>query len=127
MEKRVRGKVSIIELTLSFISSWWAFVLFNVPHMFIRQPDTYNYFSGIASERQWAIVFMLAALVKIVGMIINSKSMRRVGLIMSVMIYLFIACSYLFGIGWLSIGFGTFLALSFMALWGALKVGDTNA
>lgn len=120
-------KIRIIELTLSIISSWWAIVLFKVPQMFDRQPATYQFFKDIASESQWAIVFMLAALVKIVGMIINVKSMRRVGLIMSVMIYLFIACSYFFGIGWLSIGFGTFLALSFMALWGALKVGDKDA
>lgn len=123
---RSRGKLSIIEFILSTISSWWAVVLFSVPHMFDRQPDTYAYFSKIASERQWAIVFLLAALVKIVGMFIKNASLRRIGLIMSAMIYFFIAFNYLLGISWLTIGSGTFFALGIMAIWGIREVGRPN-
>ena len=123
-----RGLVShipIIDFILSIISSWWAIVLLNTD-MFIRQPDTYGFFANIATEDQWAIIFIVAAAVKIIGIVINNSLLRKTGLVMSAFIYGLIAYAYMIGIGWFSVGFGTFFAMSIMALWGIREVKYTN-
>lgn len=123
-----RGLVShipIIDFILSVISSWWAIVLLNTD-MFSRQPDTYGFFENIATENQWAILFIVAAAVKIIGIVINNSLLRKTGLIMSAFIYGLIAYAYMIGIGWFSVGFGTFFAMSIMALWGIREVKYTN-
>lgn len=58
-------RIPIIEVILSAISSWWAIVLFNSPDLFVRLPETYEFFSNATVEYQWAILFFSAALVKI--------------------------------------------------------------
>jgi hypothetical protein len=119
-------KIPIIEFILSLISSWWAIVLFKTPDMFENIPQIYGFFDRFADEHYWAAIFLLAATVKILGIIVSNNSIRKIGLIMSAVLYGFIAYSYYIGNGWLSIGFGTFFALSVMALWGIREVEIRN-
>ena len=118
-------KIPIIDFILSIISSWWAIVLLNTD-LFSRQPETYSFFGNIATEDQWAILFIVAAAVKIIGIVINNSLLRKLGLVMSAFIYGLIAYAYMIGIGWFSVGFGTFFAMSIMALWGIREVKYTN-
>lgn len=119
-------RIPIIEVILSIISTWWAVVLFNQPDQFERLPTTYQFFSSVANEWQWGIVFLVAASVKIFGILLKNELLRKIGLFMSAMIYGLIAAAYYLGSGWFSIGFGTFAALSIMAFWGIREVRIRN-
>lgn len=101
-------------------------VLFNQPDQFERLPTTYQFFSSVANEWQWGIVFIVAASVKIFGILLKNELLRKIGLFMSAMIYGLIAAAYYLGSGWFSIGFGTFAALSIMAFWGIREVRIRN-
>ncbi|MGE7880167.1 hypothetical protein [Peribacillus muralis] len=119
-------RIPIIEVILSMISSWWAVVLFNSPNLFNRIPDTYEFFGNIAEEYHWGMLFMTAAIVKIMGIVLRSRWMRKLGLFLSALVYSFIAAAYFLGTGWFSVGFGTFSAISIMALWGIREVEIRN-
>jgi hypothetical protein len=119
-------KIPIIEVILSIVSAWWAIVLFNSPDLFERMPTTYSFFSSIANEIQWAVLFFTAALVKIFGILLKRELIRKIGLFMSAVIYGLIAAAYFIGTGWFSIGFGTFAAISVMAFWGIREVKMRN-
>lgn len=119
-------KIPIIEIILSMISAWWAMVLFNSPTMFSKLPKTYEFFSAFADEYQWAILFSTGAIVKILGIILQIKWLRKIGLLLSAFIYAMIAAGYYLGTGWFNIGFGTFAAISIMALWGMREVHMRN-
>ncbi|MCM3598728.1 hypothetical protein M4D55_23495 [Metabacillus idriensis] len=118
--------IPIVEVVLSLISSWWAIVLFNSPHMFNNLPAIYRFFGDIGQEYLWGCVFLFAALVKILGIIFRKTMLRKFGLFMSAVIYGIISAGYYLGLGFYSIGFGVFFLISFMALWGIREVGTRN-
>lgn len=119
--------IPIVEVVLSLISLWWGVVLFNSSGLFNELPEIYRFFGEVAQERVWAFVFLFAALVKIVGIIVRNSKLRKFGLFMSAVIYGIISSGYYLGLGFYSIGFGVFGLLSFMALWGIREVGKRNA
>lgn len=119
--------IPIVEVVLSLISLWWGIVLFNSPGMFNELPEIYRFFGEIAQEYIWAFVFLFAASVKILGIIIRNAKLRKFGLFMSAVIYGIISSGYYLGLGFYSIGFGVFGMLSFMALWGIREVGTRDA
>ena len=126
MDKRIFKDVPIIEIILSLISTWWAIVFINSPDIFTLRPNTYAGFANIAPEHIWSIVFIIAAAVKIIGIFAKLNFLRKFGLTMSTIIYALIAYCYFESLGFLSTGFGTFAALSLMALWGIREVERTN-
>ncbi|POD46296.1 hypothetical protein BKM15_25995 [Pseudomonas syringae pv. syringae] len=119
-------KIPIIEVILSIISSWWAVVLFNSPEMFEKLPKTYEFFEAVGPEHRWAIMFSVAAFIKILGITLKCPLLRKIGLVSSAIIYGLLAAGYYLGAGWFSIGFGTFAAMSLMAFWGVREVGERN-
>lgn len=119
-------RIPIIEVILSVISSWWAIVLLNTPDMFERSPNIYEFFNNVAEEHKWGILFLAAALVKVIGILIRNSWLRKTGLLLSALIYSLIAASYYLGTGWFSIGFGTFSAIAIMAFWGIREVDMRN-
>ena len=126
MDRRIFKDVPIIEIILSLISTWWAIVFINSPDIFELRPNTFAGFEDIAPEYMWSIVFIVAASVKIIGIFAKLNFLRKFGLTMSTIIYALIAYCYFDSLGFLSTGFGTFAALSLMALWGIREVERTN-
>ena len=126
MDKRRFKDVPIIEIILSLISTWWAIVFFNSPNIFTLRPKTYEGFAEIAPEYVWMTTFIVAAAIKIIGIFAKLNFLRKFGLTMSTIIYSFIAYCYFDSLGFLNTGFGTFAALSLMALWGIREVERTN-
>ena len=124
--KKFGSNIPIIEFILSIISSWWAIVFLNSPGIFEKFPEQYSAFKELAPVSGWATLFILAASVKIIGIIIEKKWLRKTGLVLSVIVYGLISYCYFISLGWFSIGFGTFFALLIMALWGIREVDDTN-
>lgn len=126
MDRNRFKDVPIIEIILSLISTWWAIVFINIPEIFTLRPKTYAGFADIAPEYIWSIVFIVAASIKIIGIFAKLNFLRKFGLTMSTIIYAFIAYCYIDSLGFLNTGFGTFAALSLMALWGIREVERTN-
>lgn len=126
MVKRIHT-IPTMEIFLSMISLWWALVLFFSGNTFERLPRTYSFFNLVADERAWATVFFIAALIKILGIILRKTLLRKVGLLLSAGIYAMIAGSYFLGVGWFSIGFGTFGVVTVMAIWGIREVEQRDA
>ena len=126
MDKNRFKDVPIIEIILSLISAWWAIVFINMPDIFTLRPKTYAGFADIAPEYIWSSVFIVAAAVKIIGIFAKLNFLRKFGLTMSTVIYSLIAYCYFDSLGFLNTGFGTFAALSLMAIWGIREVERTN-
>ena len=96
------------------------------PTKFTDDSQLYGFFGKFADESTWATIFLIGALVKILGLIFNKNIVRKIGLVISAVLYGFIAYAYFIGSGWFSIGFGTFFAMSLMALWGIREVEIRN-
>lgn len=114
--KKKNEPAPILEIGFSILSICLAMVLLGSPQLFDRAPNAYEFFKAIAPEYGWAILFISAAVVKVVGLATKKRIIRRTGLIGSTLIYGLIAAAYYLGSGWFSIGFFTYAVLSFMAL-----------
>lgn len=114
--------IPIIEVGFSILSTCLAITLFGSSNMFDRLPKTYEFFKAFAPENAWAVIFLLAAITKLLGLATRKRIIRKIGLIASTGIYGLIASAYFLGSGWFSIGFFTFAVLSFMALFAVREV-----
>ncbi|PAF19763.1 hypothetical protein [Terribacillus saccharophilus] len=119
-------RIPIIEVVLTIISSWWAVVMFNTPNLFETSPNIYDFFSHFGNEKQLGVVFVVGAGVKIIGLAARKVILRKAGLLISAFIYSMISVAYFMGSGWFSIGFGTFIAIALLALWGIREVDSRN-
>jgi magnesium-transporting ATPase (P-type) len=123
--ERKMFRVPAIEVTLSLISCWWAIVLFNSPNMFNNLPDLYLFFGEISQETHWGIIFSIAALLKIFGIVLKRNKLRKIGLGFSFVLYGLISAGFFLATD-IHTGSGTYAALSFMALWGIREVEVRN-
>lgn len=119
-------RIPIIEVVLTIISSWWAAVMFNTPDLFEKSPNIYEFFTHFGNEKQLGVVFIVGAGVKIIGLAARKAILRKAGLLISAFIYSMISVAYFMGSGWFSIGFGTFIAIALLALWGIREVDSRN-
>jgi len=121
------SRVPIIELFLSIISLWWAFICFMNPHLFDHLPVTYQIFADISQEKGWGCVFIVAASIKILGILLEKKWMRKLGLTMSAFLYSLIASGFILSGNFLYHSTGTYFALSVLAIWGIREVMERDA
>jgi hypothetical protein len=119
-------RIPIIEVVLTIISCWWAVVMFNTPDLFEESPNIYGFFTTFSNEKHLGIVFIVGAAVKIIGLAARKAILRKAGLLISAFIYAMISVAYFMGSGWFSIGFGTFIAIALLALWGIREVDSRN-
>lgn len=114
-------KIPAIEMCLSMISIWWAIVLFNNDEMFNMLPTRLEGLAGI-QESGWAIVFTISAFVKVLGVALMNKGLRKTGLIFSAFLYGLVASGYILADNVLNTGTGVYFSLSVLALWGIREV-----
>lgn len=114
-------KVPIIELFLSLISTWWAIVLFSNHQMLDRVPKHYEPLAEL-QENGWGLIFMVAALIKILGIITERFYLRKVGLFMSMFLYGLISAGHILSGQFLATQTGVYFALSVLALYGVREV-----
>ena len=120
------SRIPIIDFILSLISTWWAIVLILNPNLFSEYPQQYNAFGKILPEYGWMIMFIVAASVKVVGIFMEMRFLRKIGLIMSAVIYSLIVYCFINSTGGQSTGIGTYFAMATMALWGIREVERTH-
>ncbi|MFP5116155.1 hypothetical protein ACSU64_27995 [Bacillaceae bacterium C204] len=108
-------KIPIIESFLSIISCWWAIVLFNQDDFF-RVPKVYE---GLAVLGQfgWGSVFLLAAFLKIFGILTEKARLREIGLMFSTLLYGLICAGYILSGDGMSTGTGVYFALCVLAFY----------
>jgi hypothetical protein len=119
-------RIPIVEIALSLLSFWWAFVLFKTPDMFDHLPELYEIFGHISTEIHWAIVFIIAAFLKIIGVFIGHRIFRKIGLIFSFILYGLISAGFFLSMGMPNINAGTYAIISLMAIWGVREVDYRN-
>lgn len=126
MFKRKEEAIPVVEVGLSILSLCLAFVFFGSPQMFDRLPATYEFFKALAPEWMWAVFFLVAAALKLLGIATKKRKIRKAGLIGSTIIYGLIAAAYYLGTGLFSIGFFTYAVLAFIALFSVREVDFLN-
>ena len=118
-------KIPIYEAGLSIVSIWWAVVLFLNDSLFNQIPGFYLMFSKItAKESGWGIFFLVAAMVKMLGIVIENRSIRLAGLYMSVFLYGVISAGYILSDEPLQPGTGIHFVLMIFALWAVREVRE---
>ncbi|MGV7002542.1 hypothetical protein ACWA2C_28295 [Priestia megaterium] len=120
-------RIPIIELFLSIISLWWAFICFTNNHLFDNLPDLYVIFAEVSQETGWGFVFVTAAAIKIFGILLQKKWMRKLGLTMSAFLYGIISAGFILSGHVLVHSTGTYFALSVLAIWGIREVVERDA
>lgn len=122
MKRHKQQPYPIIEIGFSILSVLLASILTGNPFLFDRLPKTYEFFRILGTEEMWAGIFIVAALLKILGLVTKMRQIRKAGLLASTIIYGLIASTYFLGSGFFSIGFMTFGVLAFMALFSVREV-----
>lgn len=121
------SRVPIIDLFLSIVSLWWAFICFANSKLFDTFPGLFKIFSKIGDEKVWGFVFVSAATIKIVGLALRKKWIRKVGLTLSALLYGIISSSFFLSESPLSISAGTYFAMTVLAIWGVREVKFSDA
>lgn len=109
--------VPIIEAGLSLVSIWWSVILFANDDMFNDLPKQYEVFGEISQETGWGIFFVIAAFIKVAGLVWDKKFLRITGLYMSTFLYALIATGYILSDTPLRPGTGIHFTLMIFALW----------
>lgn len=121
------SRIPIIELFLSIISLWWACICFGNPHLFDNLPEFYVVFAKVSQEVGWGCVFVAAAAIKVLGILLQKSWMRKLGLTMSAFLYGLISAGFILSGHFLVHSTGTYFALSVLAIWGIREVNENDA
>ncbi|WP_144510002.1 hypothetical protein [Bacillus sp. FJAT-22090] len=124
MEERKLKPVTVVEIVLTYISLGWAYVLFTSPNLF-ETSSNWMIIGEIASY-EWllGVIALACALVKIVGIVLQHKRIRWVGLVMSTVFWIVIATGFLISAGHISLttGFIVYSGIAVMSLWTSKEV-----
>lgn len=121
----MKRKIPILEAGLSIISIWWAIILFTRDDLFNHVPSPLMFFSDLAPEKGWAIFFLVAAFLKLIGLATDKKTVRLIGLYMSVFLYGLISAGYILSPRPIAPSTGIHFVLVIFALW-AIREVKTN-
>ena len=117
-------QITVVEIVLTYISIGWAYVLFATPTLF-DDNSNWDKIQAIANY-EWilGIITLVCALVKIVGMALQNKQLRWLGLLMSTMLWVVIATSFLIADDTfkLTTGFVIYSGIAVMSLWTSKEV-----
>lgn len=124
MENRKMRPITVVEIVLTYISVGWAYVLFTSPNLF-EDGGNWLAISEIAAY-EWVIglIALVCALVKVIGIVLQHKRIRWIGLIMSTIFWILIATSFLISSGYIdfSTGFVVYSGIAVMSLWTSKEV-----
>ena len=117
-------KIPIVELFLSIVSLWLAVVMFFNSNIFSTMPKVFRIFSMIMDEKSWGLVFITAALMKIIGVVYMKEWLRKAGLTVSFMIYGSLSAGFLLGGEPIVFSTGTYFAMCVLAMYSIREVRE---
>lgn len=114
-----RKHVPTFEVYATVFSIMTAILLFWFPEMLdttekIGSSSLYWLLLSIMPQHMWALAFFVAGMVKSVGLLVKSDSMRILGLVMSALLYLAFTVCYV--INFPTIGMITFFCMTIFTL-----------
>ena len=117
-------QITVVEFMLTYISIGWAYVLFTSPALF-DNGSNWDKVQSIANY-EWVvgIITLACALVKIVGIALQNNRLRWLGLMMSTVLWIVIATSFLLADDTfkLTTGFIVYSGIAVMSLWTSKEV-----
>lgn len=81
-------RVPLFEVFITLISYSFAFALWTNDGLFGSGQNGYEKIASVASESTYAAIFTVAATIKVIALLRDIKSLRIIGLIASLLIYL---------------------------------------
>lgn len=124
----VRKHVPTFEIYVTMFSILTAIMLFWFPTMLesaqAAKGGLYWLLLNIMPQYMWAISFFVAGIVKSVGLLVKSDSMRVLGLVMSAVLYLIFTICY--AINFPAIGVITFFCMTIFTLVSMVLVKHTS-
>ena len=117
-------QITVVEIMLTYISIGWAYVLFATPTLFDNNSN-WDKIQSIANY-EWVvgIITLLCAMVKIVGITLQNTRLRWLGLMMSTVLWIVVATSFLIADDTfkLTTGFIAYSGIAVMSLWTSKEV-----
>ena len=121
-----RKRIPYFEALVSLLSYYLAFVCMFNNDMFSQLPAIYGGLQNLGSETMFAMIFMVAATTKVIGLVLNCYPLRKIGLGASAVIYLVITVSYAMSEVPLNWGLGIFALLFVFSLLSIFEVKNTK-
>lgn len=124
-ELRYPRKMDIpyFETCISLFSIYASMLMFLAPNMLVESEELYKNMTAIMPQEGWALTFLMAAMIKVVGLIGRWQRVRQIGLLASVFIYGTIAICY--ALVFPNLGTGLFAILAIMSLINICSVNKT--
>lgn len=116
--------ITVVEIVLTYISLGWAYVLFTSPMLFEAGGNWLALGEIAAYEWVIGLIALSCALVKIVGILLQHRKIRWIGLMMSSVFWVVIAGSFLVAQGQINFttGFVVYSGIAVMSLWTSKEV-----
>lgn len=121
-----KKRIPYFEALVSMLSYYLALVCMFNNNMFSQLPELYGALNRLGSETTFALIFLFAATVKVIGLVINCQVLRKIGLGLSALIYLVITVSYVMSEVPLNWGTGIFFLLFAFSLLNIFEVKHTK-
>ena len=118
--------IPYFEFCISLLSYYLAISLMFNNDLFGDLPQVYAPLGALASETAFVFIFIAAATVKIVGLLLNCHLLRKTGLGMSAFIYMVIWIAYAMSEVPLNWGTGIFFLLFIFSLLNIFDVKNTK-
>jgi hypothetical protein len=110
-----------IEFFLALTALWWSLLLFDPIDTFSTS-SSYKVLANITSENVWGAYFLALAVIHFIGMILNCKRIKRLGLIAAMGIWTFVGVGIYLG-NPIATGSGSYIAIAALCGWLYVKVG----
>ena len=124
MEQGKIRSITVVEIMLTYISLGWGIVLFTSPALFETGGSWEKISEIIHHEWILGLIAMVCALVKVLGIVLQHKRIRWVGLMLSTVFWVLIATSFLISSGQITVttGFIAYSGIAVMSLWTSKEV-----
>lgn len=121
---KIMKQITVVEIMLTYISVGWAYVLFSSPRLFDNSSNWEKIEAFANYEWVLGLITLICALVKIVGITLHNNRLRWLGLMMSTVLWIIVATSFLIADDTfkLTTGFIAYSGIAVMSLWTSKEV-----
>ncbi|EIT85898.1 hypothetical protein A374_08684 [Fictibacillus macauensis ZFHKF-1] len=121
-------QITAVEIIVTYVSLGWAVALFSNPRLFSGNTGSWGVMDSVADEWIFGVITLTLALIKIVGIALDNIKIRKMGLILSAVFWVFVSVCLLVGndhINW-NTGAVAYSGYGILCLWMSKEVGAKN-